>query len=169
MPTKMISNSLSFDKRKDSSGAVMGVPINIQTFQNRRTDDQYINYTTDTTVAYLSMTYTPLYANSKLMVKITMGTRSQGGSNTIGMAIRMLRDGNVVNTIGATNNWNYSGAFYYKNDTVNHHRQLRLTAVVDAVSTNPTTFAVQTNTSWGPFEYSTNWGLSTIQVVEIAQ
>lgn len=166
MPSKMNVNSVSFDKRKDSSGNIMGVPINIQTFQNRRTDDQYINYTTDTTVAYLSMTYTPLYANSKLIVRVTMGTRSTAGQ---GMAIRLLRDGTVVNTIGATNNWNYTGAFYYKNDTVNHHRQLHLRAVVNANSTAATTFAVQTNVSWGQFEYSTNWGLSTIQVVELQQ
>lgn len=165
----MYSNSMSFDKRLNSSGVVMGVPINIQTYQNRRTDDQYINYTTDTTVAYITMTYTPLYANSKLVVSMTMGCRSQGGSNTIGMAIRMLRDGNIVTTIGATNNWNYTGAFYYKSDTVNHHRQLKVRAVVDAVSTTPTTFALQTNTSWGAFEYSTNWGLSTVTVMELQQ
>lgn len=167
MPTVMSNTSLSFDKRKNSSGVVMGVPINIQTFQNRRTDDQYINYTTDTTVAYLTMAYTPLYANSKLIVRVTMGTRSNATGQ--GMAIRLLRDGSVVNTIGATNNWNYTGAFYYKNDTVNHHRQLRLMAVVPANSTTSTTFAVQTNVSWGAFEYSTNWGLSTIQVVELQQ
>lgn len=169
MPSKMNVNSLSFDKRKDSSGNVMGVPINVQTFQYRRTDDQYINYTTDTTVAYLTMDYTPIYATSKLIVRVTMGTRSQGGSNTYGMAIRLLRDGSVVNTIGATDGWGYTGAFYYKGDTANHHRQLHLRAVVNANSTATTTFAIRTNVSWGPFEYSTNWGLGSIQVMELQQ
>lgn len=168
MPSKMNVNSLSFDKRKDSSGNIMGVPINIQTFQYRRTDDQYIDYTTDTTVANLTMNYTPLYANSKLIVRVTMGTRSNG-TGRVGMAIRLLRDGSVVNTIGATDGWGYSGAFYYKSDTVNHHRQLHLRAVVNANSTATTTFAVRTNVSWGAFEYSTNWGLGTIQVMELQQ
>lgn len=164
----MKATSLSFDKRKDSSGVIMGVPINHQTMQVRRTDDQYINYTTDTTVAYITMTYTPMYANSKLIVRATMGTRSQGGANTIGMAIRLLRDGSVVNTI-AHSNWGYSGAFYYKSDTANHHRQLHLRAVVNANSTAPTTFAIQTNVSWGSIEYSTNWGLGSMQITELQQ
>jgi hypothetical protein len=138
----------------------------MQTMQVRRTDDQYINYTTDSTVAYITMSYTPLYANSKLIVRATMGTRS--ASTGQGMAIRLLRDGSVVNTI-AHSNWGYSGAFYYKNDTVNHHRQLHLRAVLNANSTTATTFAIQTNHSWGPFEYSTNWGLGTIQVTELQQ
>lgn len=172
MTASVLGNSVAkFDKWRSSAGVAHGTIVNYSRVVYNAGSDSYTVVSTADYLHPIVMTYTPKYADSLLVVNSTHGTRSYGASGGgQGMASRLLRDGASITTAGTNSgNFNYATSFYYKGDTVNHHRTLENRVVVPANSTAATTFRIALSVVWGSHEIAYGWGVHSIQVWEIQQ
>jgi hypothetical protein len=126
-------------------------------------NDNYV--TIASSVVYdtpVAITYTPLSASSKLVVKSQCQTRIIAAP---GVSSGIKRDGAFLNGSFQRN----SLSFWYKGDGVNHHYDVHCQTSVIAGSTNPTTFTMFIQPYEGTGEFNFGWGNMFIQVWEIAQ
>lgn len=127
------------------------------------TSDTYVTISGGT--AYqtaISVTITPKFATSRLVIHAEAQTRTVAG---FGTTLGIKRDGVYIN---GSINYN-SLDFFYKGDSVNHHKQMIGNTSVLANSTAATTFTVWITPYSDTGEWNTGWGNNYIQVWEIAQ
>ena len=110
----------------------------------------------------VTITYTPVFATSKLYISCTFPIRI---INAFGASSGIKRDGTAIN--GSYNRSCLS--FVYKGDAVNHHYDIHLQTSVNSNSTSATTFTAFFQPYAGTGEFSYGWGNMFIQVWEIAQ
>lgn len=166
IPTANLSGILSnsqipvLSEDKVSPGSIVQVAYN-------RYDpgaDTYISVAVNTEAkSEVTLTMTPKFANSKLLVIARMHTRF---INAYGVAFGLYRDN--VKQQGQVNV--EANDFNYKGSTENHHYTGFILNHLDAGSTNPTTFQPwamgRDNGTW---EVSYGWGEHSITVMEIKQ
>lgn len=117
----------------------------------------------------LAVTITPQYADSKLIVSATFnGKHDNGGSASNGSIYFIYRDGAIISSK------NGHQFFYSSQDAAwaswNKHRSISIRGVVTAGSTSATTFKIyQKAFQNGNCVINYDWGISTIQVMEIKQ
>jgi hypothetical protein len=140
-----------------------GSVVQFVDFRLPSVSDSYTNIAADTAFQTpISVTITPRFANSKLVVHGEAHTRSIAA---IGTTLAIRRDGTVIN--GSLNYGSLN--FFYKSDAVNHHLQMAGNTSVIAGNTSATTFTVWITPYAGIGEWNTGWGTNYIQVWEIAQ
>jgi hypothetical protein len=140
-----------------------GSVVQFVDFRLPSTSDSYTVIAQDTAFQTpISVTITPRFANSKLVIHGEAQTRTIAGQGTT-LAIR--RDGTVIN--GSINFGSLN--FFFKNDSANHHLQMAGNTSVIAGNTSATTFTVWIAPYGGSGEWNTGWGTNYIQVWEIAQ
>jgi hypothetical protein len=126
-------------------------------------NDDYVGIAADTVyVTPVTITYTPLSASSRLVVKGQCQTRVIAA---LGVSGGINRDGVAINGSFQRN----SLSFWYKGDSVNHHYDVHCQTSVIAGSTNPTTFTMFIQPISGSGEFNFGWGNMFIQVWEIAR
>ncbi len=109
-----------------------------------------------------SVSITPKSTNSRLVIHAECQIRIQEAD---GLYSGIKRDGTAL-TGGVNGNalW-----FFYKNTLDNHHVQCQVNHSVIANSTSSTSFNQWITPYNGSGEYNQGWGLSLIQIWEIAQ
>jgi hypothetical protein len=163
-------STVKFNRWEDSNGVPMGTVIGFDYVQVRYENDNYIVNAETATYSppALTLTYTPLYANSLLYVQASFHIRL---SPNYGAVAGINRDG-----VKVKGNWQPDGNFgncldfFYKGDGTNHHITMQPRAILRANSTSPTTFTVWAR-GWagGVWEYSQGFGQHMITVMEIQQ
>lgn len=161
--SSMKSNSLNFDKWKNSAGLINGTVLNHAYYEFNPGYDYYQSFTTDYN-SPIAITYIPLYATSMLYVRGHIHGRSVGTGRN-GMASSIKRDSTIISASGSF----VPLSFYYKTDEVNHHITLENNILVPANTTTPTTFRVWCSVGWGAWEHSAGFGTNRIEVWEIQQ
>jgi len=111
----------------------------------------------------VSLTFTPKFSTSKLLVRTQYHTRI---INANGISFGIRRDGTKIPGQFQRDSWD----FFYKGDQVNHHYTGKCECYIDANNTNPTTFTIHAQ-GWdgGTWERSYAFGDHSILVMEIAQ
>jgi hypothetical protein len=164
-----MASELRFDTWQDKSGNARKAIINHAHYVFPGDGDFYAQFATgapgtiyDTPI---TITYTPLRANSILYLYAAAATRI---INPYGVYGGIKRDGTKLQG----NFREDSIDFFYKGEnTVNHHKTLEFRTAVPANSTSATTFRVWLG-GWsgsGNAEFSNGYGQSFIQVWEVAQ
>lgn len=127
-------------------------------------DDQYTSISADTEYdTPVTVTMTPEYADSKLVICGCVHTRANGA---FGMSAYLKRDGAYVNGSQQRNSLD----FMYKGESRNHHFNMRIMTSTSAGSTNSTTFTIGVQPyggGGGDGEWNRGWGHNYIQVWEI--
>jgi hypothetical protein len=127
------------------------------------TNDTYITIADGTVYdTPVSITYSPISATSKLLIKCQCQTRIVAAT---GNSAGIKRDGTAIN--GSFNRSCLS--FFYKGDSVNHHYDIHCQTSVSADSTSATTFTMFIQPYGGIGEFNYGWGNMFIQVWEISQ
>lgn len=166
MTTTVLNDGiLKFDKWKNSANTIThGTIIGHASTTYNTGNDTYTDTNATQANTGVTLTYTPKYANSILMVYGAVGTRSNGAGRN-GAAAGIKRDGTAM---PSSPSWPHH-AFYYHGDTVNHHRKLIMRAFAVSNNTSPTTFTTYVSNDWGAVEISWAWGQHKIEVWEIQQ
>jgi hypothetical protein len=149
---------------QNSSGGNLLAGGVVQVADNRlaSVNDTYVSIADATNYdTPVSITFTPKFASSKLIIFAQCQTRSDGG---FGMSAYLKRDGTFVNPSQNRSSLD----FYYKGEARNHHFQIRVFTSVAAASTNATTFTLGITPYAGVGEFNYGWGSNYIQVWEIA-
>lgn len=127
-------------------------------------DDQYVSITADAEYdTPITVTITPEYADSKLVIAASAHTRANGA---FGMSAYLKRDGSYVNGSLQRNSLD----FMYKGESRNHHVNMRILTSTLANNTNSTTFTMGVQPyggGGGNGEWNRGWGHNYIQVWEI--
>ena len=149
-----------------SGGSAIYLPGSVVQFVDYKYPSVSDSYTTISGgTAYqtpISVTITPKFATSKLVIHAEAQTRTVAGYGT---TLGIKRDGTYIN-----GSLNYNSLdFFYKGDSVNHHKQMIGNTSVIAGSTSATTFTVWITPYSDTGEWNTGWGNNYIQVWEIAQ
>lgn len=164
MSTSIGNGVAKFDNWNDSAGNKRKTVVGFGYAKWVSPDDGYVAisngayYTTP-----LSLTYTPKFSTSLLVITVVNQVRCITGA---GAVIRLHRNGTLISP------WYNNGGnigFFYKGDTINHHMNLRGRMVTPANSTSATTFTTSVGGIWGSTEFSRGWGDHSIFVMELAQ
>lgn len=151
-----------FDQWQSTAGTPRKTVINIQEYLYPSTNDAYTTVAADTDWnTPITITYTPLYATSTLLIEGSCQFRC---SPSYGVVVGIKRDGNKIQ--GSNNRGGL--LFMYKEMTTNHHYQCSVKASVLAGSTAATTFTVFVNPYNGSGDFSAGWGNNSIRVMEVA-
>jgi hypothetical protein len=165
-------STLRFDRWLDSNGVPMGTVIYMASAGYVPTDYSYVavsdgvKYNTD-----LSLTYTPLYANSVLYIHATTQIRAQNANGMTAGIRRNPGTGTFSDIVyGNGNDYrNFHMDFFYKGGTVNHHNNMQMRCVVPALNTSANVFNVWISPWSDTGEWSRSWGQHYIQLWEIQQ
>lgn len=137
----------------------------IQTVSSTFTGSSYSTSTTYVAAGH-SVTITPKFANSKLMIIHTWNASTSTTSGAAGTQLTIYRDGSNLFTWGQSS----SGFDYNDNSNVlNRHNQFGSTYIVNSNSTNATTFAIYHRASHGTTtqcKYHGDWGAAVLTVME---
>jgi hypothetical protein len=112
----------------------------------------------------LSVSMTPYSSTSKLFVLVTANIHFRSGSGDDGVALQLRRDGVGVRTAGV------DSLFYRSDSNANvHYTQAAFQHLVNANSTNPTTFTLFFYDAWGgTASIHRDWSSPALTVMEIA-
>ena len=142
------------------SGSVVQVADYVYPSNN----DNYTNVTGDNDYdTPVTITMTPQYADSKLLVDGSVHTRANGA---FGMSLYVKRDGTKINP--STNRGSLD--FMYKGESRNHHQNMRCMRSVPGNNTSATTFTIGItpyNGGGGNGEWNQGWGHNYIRITEI--
>lgn len=169
IPTANLSGTINSNQVPQLDHTKMPAGSVIQVVYGRHIEgtDRYDLFSTAATEADgpAQATITPLYANSKLLVKIEMHTRIAGAE---GVAGGIKRDG--VKLAGQFHGGNTNYDFFYKGEDLNHHYTLHMEVWIDAGSTSATTFRPYAY-GWGTgaWEISYGFGEHKVNIFEIKQ
>jgi hypothetical protein len=140
------------------AGSVVQVVDNIVTSAT----ESYTTVADGVEYQVVSVSITPKFATSRLFVDASAQVRIIAA---YGINSRIKRDGSFV--IGNTN---YSHAFTYKGDAVNHHTDIKAQGSVLAGSTATTTFSYWIVPFSGTGEVvNGRYGMQYIRIMEVAQ
>ncbi len=112
----------------------------------------------------LSASITPYSSTSKLFVLVTANLNFRSGAGDDGVALQLRRDGVSVRTAGVD-------SLCYRADSNgnSHHMQVAFQHLVNANSTNSTTFTIFFYNAWGGTgAISRDWSGPSITIMEIA-
>lgn len=164
MTTKLGDGIAYFDNWADAAGVKRKTIVGFGYAKWTSPDDGYVAIANGTTYqSPVSLTYTPKFANSILVIRQVEQIRYVEGQ---GCLMQLFRDGVQVPAY-----YHMSGntAFFYKGDSVNHHWNLRGSITVPANNTNATTFTSKVGSVWGAGEFSRGWGDHSMFLLEVAQ
>lgn len=159
----LTSGTVRTNNLQTSSGANLfsGSVVQMVDYIIPSTNDTYVSIADATNYdTPVSLSMTPKYANSKLVIFAQCQTRSDGG---FGMSAYLKRDGSFVNPSQNRSSLD----FYYKGEARNHHFEIRVFTSVSANSTSATTFTLGITPYAGVGEFNYGWGSNYIQVWEI--
>lgn len=155
----LTDGALHANKWLNGAGGTLNPVINFAHF--RYTTYNVVSISTAVYDTPISITYTPRFANSLLLVEGSIPTRY---INSFGIETGIKRDG--VNT---GQNYNGNIFFAYKSDQANHHTDCHMHVVVPANNTNATTFTLWVKAHNYDAEFFGGLGGSYIQVWELQQ
>jgi len=159
----LTSGTVRTDNLQTSSGANLfsGSVVQMVDYIVPSTNDNYVNIADATNYdTPVSLSMTPKYSDSKLVIFAQCQTRSNGG---FGMSGYLKRDGTFVNPSQNRSSLD----FYYKGEALNHHSEIRVFTSVAAVNKNSTTFTLGITPYAGVGEFNYGWGSNYIQIWEI--
>ena len=159
-----MASIIKADVWQNTAGVPYGTVLGYNSYFYPSVNDNYVVISGDTDYdTSVSVTYSPKFASSILVVQAALHTRMNGA---FGMSLGIKRDG--TKQLG---NYNVAGNdFYYKSASTNHHHTMNATIKVSANTTAATTFTVWMRPysgGGGSGEWSQGWGQSFIQVWEI--
>jgi hypothetical protein len=137
----------------------------VQTVSSTFTGASYSNSTSYVAVGH-SVTITPKFANSKLMIIHSWNGSTDSGSGAKGTQVTIYRDGSNLFNWGQA-----SSAFDYNDNSniANRHNQFGSTYIVNSNSTASTTFSIYHRVSHGTSvqcKYHGDWGAAVLTVME---
>ena len=150
-----------FDIWQNTAGTPQTTIVGYGSYFYPSVNDNYVSIASNTEYdTSVSVTYTPKFSTSILVVQAAIHTRL---SPAYGMSMGIKRDG--AKQLG---NFNLSASdFFYKGGTTNNHKNMHATIRVNANATTATTFSIWIRPYEGIGEWSQGWGQAFIQVWEI--
>jgi hypothetical protein len=141
-----------------------GSVVQVQDYVYPSPDDQYVSISGDTDYdTPITVTITPQYADSKLLVDGCAHIRANGA---FGMSLYVKRDGSKINPSLQRGSLD----FMYKGESRNHHMNMRVNTSVPATSTSATTFTIGVTPysgGGGNGEWNRGWGHNYIRITEV--
>ena len=138
----------------------------LQTVYNQTQAHPYFSTTSTSLVSTgFSLSITPKYSNSKLLVSGAVQVNVNGSMAAMGGGLALYRDGvNLTPSGGASGNF----GFYYQNTTGDMYQKLPFTFYLNANSTTTTTFVLYMR-SWTGSAVAVNLhdGTTEITIMEI--